>query len=277
MKKIYIVGATGYIGHNLLKALGDKGEQNVSLVSRDLVDLSNTGFDTFIDTLNPNDFCIILAALSSPDVCEKEFDRAYEVNVTNTSYFIDKLICKKVRVLFASSDTVFGLLEGVATDDSPLAPIGAYGEMKAQVEQKFKNEKYFKAFRLSYVLGPDDKFSQMIKECNQSDKELSVFEGFERNVVTLNDVIEGINNLVLKWDQIEVQYINFAGPELLSRYEIVKTQAFYLYPNLKFKETQAPDGFWKGRAKVIKMNSDHFPLLLNRPASYVKDILKDWS
>ena len=50
----------------------------------------------------------IIAAVSSPDICTNEFDYAWKVNVTKTKELINILLSKGLKIIFFSSDTVYG-------------------------------------------------------------------------------------------------------------------------------------------------------------------------
>ncbi len=52
--------------------------------------------------------CFFLRLYPLPDLCEKNFDQAYNINVTNTILHRRFFIVKGVKVIFSSSDAVFG-------------------------------------------------------------------------------------------------------------------------------------------------------------------------
>ncbi|WP_434517227.1 NAD-dependent epimerase/dehydratase family protein (plasmid) [Dechloromonas sp. ARDL1] len=83
------------------------------------------------------DVALLTAAISAPDICAREHDRAWAVNVTGTSSFIQSVIDRGARVLFFSSDTVYGEREDSFDESAACNPTGEYAEMKREVEQRF--------------------------------------------------------------------------------------------------------------------------------------------
>jgi len=277
MKRIFIFGSTGYIGKNLKHELSADFE--IITVGRHAADinisLESNVFQPLLDEVLKDDFFIFLSAISSPDECEKNYAMAYKVNVENTISLISQLLVKDVKVLFSSSDAVFGATQELCHDDSDKKPFGKYGEMKAEVEDYFRlNEKLF-IIRFSYVLGKGDKFTKMVEGFFNEEKTLDVFDGFERNVISINDVTAGIKNIIYNWDAIGVRVVNFSGNELVSRQEIVSTLEKYKYPGLKYKFTDAPDVFWKGRPKVIHTKTKYLEYILNRKLESYLQIIKE--
>ena len=108
---ILVVGASGYIGAKILgvaqKKAFTRGTATSGLSSMLRLHLGEPDeFDYGI--INPLDVVLLTAAISSPDICSREHDRAWAVNVTGTSTFIERVIARGGRVIFFSSDTVYG-------------------------------------------------------------------------------------------------------------------------------------------------------------------------
>ncbi|EJY0884454.1 NAD(P)-dependent oxidoreductase [Vibrio cholerae] len=275
---VYIAGASGFIGRNLLKFLDVTNKFSVGRRDGDIYfDLTENDNSKFLSIIKKDDVVVFLAAISSPDICEKNYEQAYRVNVKNTIFLIDALLKKGAKILFSSSDAVFGNSETVCFDDSERAPFGNYGKMKSEVEEHFKHDRNFFSIRFSYVLAEDDKFSMMIAEHADTGKNLDVFDGFERNVIALEDVLLGIQNIIKFWDDIDTRVVNFSGKDLVSRQNIVTELAKQKYPELVYSFTDAPDSFWQGRPKVINTRSKFLESILNRPTKSYKECIKEYS
>jgi dTDP-4-dehydrorhamnose reductase len=280
MINIFILGSTGYIGARLLNYVKLKKDSLVFAAGR-------ANFDVFVDlegkvndlvnAAKKDDIVVFFSSVSSPDICSNHPELAYKINVTATVSLINKLAEKGVKVIFSSTDVVFGKCGNVATDNSQLMPFGYYGEMKAKVENDVLDNNLVKVVRFSYVLGNGDKYTNMLKKMAAGKQELEVFEGFERNVVFVDDVIEGIYKLIIKWDSIKSSCINFVGPNLTSRFRITQLFAEQIYPTLKYKLVDAPVGFWNSRPKIIETTSEVFPIVLGRAPLSVELIVKNWS
>lgn len=121
---IALVGSTGYIASFLLKRF--MKEASVSQILK--IDQNETA-DVFLDLchadkfdytkLNNIDFVVFTAAVSGPDKCAADFDVCWKINVEGTISFIHKALDKGCRVLFFSSDAVFGNIPGhIYTEES---------------------------------------------------------------------------------------------------------------------------------------------------------------
>jgi dTDP-4-dehydrorhamnose reductase len=87
--------------------------------------------------IHPSDVVLLTAAISAPDICAQEYARAWGVNVTGTSRFIRNVIDRGGRVIFFSSDTVYGEKDDVFDERAYCNPAGEYAIMKHEVEKQF--------------------------------------------------------------------------------------------------------------------------------------------
>jgi len=280
MSKIFILGSSGFIGAKLYNYLTRENQSEILTVGRSgedvFVDLDND-YDELIRVTEAQDFVVFLSSISAPDICSNKPELAYKVNVTATIDLIKQLAIKGVRVIFASTDVVFGHYNCSAHDDSPLNPFGAYAKMKAEVENEFLGNENVKFTRFSYVIGKGDKYTTLMAEFNETGNVLEVFDGFERNVVSLNDVMEGIHNMIQNWCNLSFQCINFCGPKLISREEITKLFSNEIFQNIVFKLVPAPLNFWDSRPKIINVESLLFSNLLGRELTSLEQNIKNWS
>ncbi|CDT93180.1 putative 6-deoxy-D-mannoheptose pathway protein [Vibrio coralliirubri] len=277
-KKVFIFGASGFVGRSLYDYLDINDKYSVGRVNCDIhADLSLSDFDELYSAVKKGDMVVFLAAVSAPDECEKNYELSYEINVTNTVRLIRLLISKGVRVLFSSSDAVFGATNSLCFESSRKHPFGRYGEMKSEVEDCFKDDSNFFSIRFSYVISENDKFSKMVKSAANSKENIDVFDGFERNVIALDDVLLGIKNIITDWDHIDTRIVNFSGEKLVSRQDLVKELTIQKYPNLVYSFTAAPDNFWSSRSKIINTESKYLEAILGRPMKSYKECIKEYS
>lgn len=278
--KIYVLGSTGYIGEALYSYLKIKYSGDVKSAGRQgcdvYVELAKD-FSELVNLVSENDIVVFLSSISSPDICKQQPELAQKVNVLSTISLIEKLTAKAVKVIFTSTDIVFGNTDKAVDDTSALAPFGDYGQMKASVEAAVSDNSLVKVIRFSYVLGEGDKYTTMMAELSENEEELEVFDGFERNAVSLDDVVFGIYQLIINWHDIDSSAINFSGPELISRLKITDLFNRNVCSNLKYKAIEAPAGFWNARPKTIEMKSEIFSTLLGREPITIEHKLKNWS
>ena len=267
--KSIVAGATGYIGRLLFEQAAN------TMVTLGTSSSGTNGLFPFrLDAVTSFDYGLILpggvvfltAAISAPDVCARENGRAWAVNVTGTSEFVTQVISRGGRVVFFSSDTVYGERGAVFDETAKSNPAGEYAEMKAEVEKRFLGNPLFKSIRLSYVFSREDKFTKYLSGCAERGEEAELFHPFYRAIVHRDDVVEGALALAQRWDEFPQQVINFGGPEVLSRIDFAECLQRIALPSLRFRVTEPGDEFFKNRPRVIAMSSDILTKLLGRPS-----------
>jgi len=262
----HLVGATGNIG----KRVVEKGE-DINVISRFELKLDRRPLKYNFDNksiggtrIQEGDVVIFAAAISEPSVVSAQFDKALAVNVESTGEFISKVLEKGCKVLFLSSDAVYGDVETGFDESHPVNPKGAYAEMKAVVEKRFEGNPNFKALRLSYNFYKDDRFTQYLRQCAESGIEAEVFDPFTRAVVHRDDTVDAILSIAANWDNADGQYINCGGPDVLSRQQFTEIIQRVALPTLKFKVTQPPAKFYTERAAFSEMYSPNLEKILGR-------------
>ncbi len=82
----------------------------------------------------PDKAAVICACISSIDLCAREKEETYKVNVTNTIALINVLIERGFKIVFISTDHVFDGKRGNYAETDEKRPINEYGRQKALVE-----------------------------------------------------------------------------------------------------------------------------------------------
>lgn len=138
--RLLIIGAQGFIGAHLARAAAERFE----VFSGDLFAPSSDR-ELLIDVTDPAsvrrafervrpEVVALAAAVSDIDVCEREKQRAWAVNVTGTERVIDECLRTGARLVFTSSAAVFdGTRHGYKEEDPP-NPVSVYGLSKARAE-----------------------------------------------------------------------------------------------------------------------------------------------
>lgn len=256
--KIALIGSSGYISSFLI----DRFSNNNKIIKID----KNDDADYYLDLERINDFdfeviknvdyVIFPAAISSPDLCEKEYDMCWKINVEGTSEFIEKALLYNCRVIFFSSDAVFGdYPDNIFDENSPTRASSAYGKMKKAIEDRFKDNQNFKAIRLSYVVSDQDKFTRYVLGCLQRNELCEVYDPFYRNCITVNDVLDCIEYLMNHWKEFEPVFLNIAGKDLISREDIVKELIRILGKEIKYTVIYPGEDFYSCRPKITRMTS----------------------
>jgi dTDP-4-dehydrorhamnose reductase len=275
--KIIVVGAGGYIGAKLYESAQKKYHVlGTTSSGSDLIRKFSLDFPEEFDysDICPNDVVLFSAAISAPDICSNEFAKAWTANVTGTSLFIRRAIDRGARVVFFSSDTVYGTKTDSFDESSECNPAGEYAQMKREVEQKFMGEDNFKSIRLSYVFSKFDKFTKYLIDCVCKKQMAEIFHPFYRSVVYRDDVVEGVLALAIRWNEFQEKILNFGGPEVLSRIEFAESIRDVFPLNLNFKVIEPGEEFFSNRPRVISMKSPVFPRLLGRSPRTLREAAK---
>lgn len=259
--KIALVGSSGYIAGFLLDRMrNDADVESVLKIGRSepagvYLDLQAAEqFD--YEALCGVDYVIFTAAISGPDQCAREFERCWTINVTGTGYFIQEALKRGCRVLFFSSDAVFGDVPGKIYDErSETCAQTPYGRMKKAIEDRFCGEENFKAIRLSYVASAQDRFVKYCIQCMDKDETADVFHPFYRNVVTVSDVVSAVIWMVKHWTEFEPPVLNAAGTELVSRIRIADELNRCMSGRLRYTISFPGEDFYQNRPQVTQMRS----------------------
>ena len=145
-KRVVVVGASGLVGSRILRKLREsypavagtyRSRPAPGLHLLDVTEPDDVA-DLF-DALAPS-AVVIAAAYTHVDGCERDPARSYEVNVRGTLGVARAASARGARVVFLSSDYVFGGAAGPhALDESP-APLNVYGWHKLEAEQAVARE-----------------------------------------------------------------------------------------------------------------------------------------
>jgi dTDP-4-dehydrorhamnose reductase len=276
--KTLTVGAAGYVGGVLYREAARRGvARGTSSTGRDgllLLKLDDVGGFDF-HQISPGEVVLFTAAVSAPDACERDRIRATAINVTGTAEFIERAMDRGARVIFLSSDAVYGERETGVDESTVCKPTGGYARMKFEIEQRFAGAQAFKAIRLSYVFSKEDKFTRYLIECWRNGIEADLFHPFLRAVIYRDDVVQGALELARRWQDFPMPALNFGGPAVLSRVDIAETLRCACLPGLRLKVTEPAAEFFVNRPRVIAMKSPLLEELLGRPPLALREAARN--
>jgi nucleoside-diphosphate-sugar epimerase len=148
--KILVTGGAGYIGTLLIPQLLDKGHKvklfdnfmwgvkpilhfaahnNFEIESGDVRDK-----EAIRTAVNGCDVVIHLAAIVGYPACAADHNRAVTTNLDGTRNIVESL-SKDQKILFASTGSTYGKVEGVCTEETPIDPLTLYGKTKWESEK----------------------------------------------------------------------------------------------------------------------------------------------
>ena len=272
MDTLHIVGATGQIGKRLVERGPSllNASTTINPISRFELKLDKTPLHFDFDTLKMGDTVVFCAAISEPSVCAKDFSKALTVNVITTGDFIHEALSRGCKVIFLSSDAVYGDVNGEFDEEQPIKPLGVYAETKSIIEKRFVEYPLFKLLRLSFNFFKDDRFTTYLRNCVKEGSVAEIFDPFVRSIVHRDDTVDAIISLTNKWDVCEETIINCGGPETLSRIEFADIIKMVL-PNLQTKVITPEEKFYQDRPAVVSMRSPLLEKVLGRPAKTIRE------
>jgi nucleoside-diphosphate-sugar epimerase len=162
MKNILVTGGAGYVGSGLLTELLNKGYNvtcvdNLMFGGESLLDIWHNKNFTFINcdinkheeldkifVKNNFDGVIHLAAIVGDPACKLNSDLAFKTNWESSKWLIDRSQSAGVsRFIFASTCSNYGKMndpEAYVDENSKLAPVSLYAELKVKFEKYMLSE-----------------------------------------------------------------------------------------------------------------------------------------
>lgn len=157
---VLVIGSKGLVGNAVL--LAGQPDHNVTGASRSdqnpnsRVDLRDARSirRVILETAHPPDVVILAAAVSSVVRCELDPAATYQVNVVGSREVVEAAADAKAKVVFLSSDYVFGDGGPHEESDDP-GPMNEYGRQKLEVEEIVLSRSANVVVRTCQVFGQD--------------------------------------------------------------------------------------------------------------------------
>ena len=214
MMKVVVTGGAGYIGTTLVPILLENGFRVHVL---DNLMFGGTGlFSHFIhpqfsfaqvdirnrsalkEQLKDADIIVHLAALVGYPICKKHPRIAEEINVDGARN-VAELAPKGTRLVYASTGSNYGEIQGICTEDSPLNPLSLYGRTKTTAERIFLDSENSVSLRFATAFGisPRLRLDLLINDFTHQaihQRFLVVYEKhFRRTFIHVRDIARAIN------------------------------------------------------------------------------------
>jgi dTDP-4-dehydrorhamnose reductase len=135
---VLIVGASGFVGGELMRAFGDEAVGTYcrtpvdGLVRLDITDAA--AVQDLVRRLRPS---IIIHPAAQPNVdrCESEIEESHRVNVVGTRHVAEAARDVGARFVYFSTDYLFDGAAGPYPPDAPPSPLQVYGRHKLEAEE----------------------------------------------------------------------------------------------------------------------------------------------
>ncbi len=136
MSTVLVVGASGQVGEHLVTALADRGATVVGTrFGQDVAGLTQLDFrdpgqvDAVLDEVRP-DALVVPAAQPNVDLCEREPEATYDINVRGTAVLARAAAARGLRMVWLSTDYLFDGTAGPYPETAEALPIQEYGRQK---------------------------------------------------------------------------------------------------------------------------------------------------
>ena len=211
MERIFLTGGAGYKGSILIPKLLERGYQvtlfdnftwgykpilhfatnkNLQIIKGDVRDKK-----IITKEVKKHDIILHLAAIVGYPACSSDPNRAVTVNVNGTKNICD-VISDNQKLIFASTGSTYGKVEGICTEETPINPLSLYGTTKWKAE-KLVLEQNGVGLRFATVFGisPRLRLDLMVNDFVYQaihNKQIVLFEGYFRR--TFLHVLDAVNS-----------------------------------------------------------------------------------
>jgi len=229
MTKVLVTGGAGYVGSVLIPELLHQGYHvrvldNLMYNSMSLLPYFVDDNFEFIkgdvrdekavqNAVKDVDVIIHLAAIVGAPACHRDPRLAEEVNYGG-AVNIDKYRSRSQGVIFASTGSNYGAVDGVCTENTPLNPLSVYGVTKTNAERHFLDSGNVVAYRFATAFGlsPRLRLDLMINDFTfQALKNgmLVVYEKhFKRTFIHVRDMARSFLFAVENFDRLKNEIFN---------------------------------------------------------------------
>jgi len=166
--KILVTGGAGYVGTTLMPKLLEAGHEvtvfdNLMFGGNQLLPFFRFKNFNFVrgdirmapelkSAVEGNDVVIHLAAIVGFPACKNNPQLTKEVNVQGTVNLIEACTPDQV-ILYGSTGSNYGTVDGVCTEETPLNPLSLYGYTKTEAEKMLLERNNSIAYRFATAFG----------------------------------------------------------------------------------------------------------------------------
>ncbi len=225
---ILLTGVTGYLGHELLGLVQERGLEHRILGRAEGWDLSQPfrieeKCEELMNTLAGRTAILIhMAAVSRWMQCEEEPDLAYRTNAEATGALVTTLARHGQRLVYVSTDLVFDGEHAPYDEEYWPRPSSIYGKSKLLGEHITLSSRENLVVRLPLLYGPSFDgtrgASDSLRLLVEKGESIGLFTDEWRNPMKVGEGAVAVLDLALDPEQCEIRHC--FGPERLSRWEL---------------------------------------------------------
>lgn len=224
--KVFIIGASGFLGTKLMKLMGNDFEVFGSYVSNKVEGLYYLNITDKKAVLNlfkkmKPDVVIHAGGMTNVDACEHDRDMAWNINVLGTKNIIHACLEQKSKLVYVSTDYVFDGRKGDYSERDKPNPLSYYAKTKLESERmvlKCKNNLIIRpAILYGYNYEKDKShFVKFVYTKLSNEEEVNAFTDWIRTPTLIDDIANALAVLI-KNDGKGIYHV--AGSEKISMYD----------------------------------------------------------
>lgn len=226
---ILVTGGAGYIGSTLVPLLLDRGfkvtvfDKFIYGISSLLNVISHPNLEIIKgDVCNKEELKYILtdnittvihlAAIVGYPACEKNPELAIQVNEIGTANVVE-LIQEHQKLIFSSTGSCYGAIEGICDEGTPICPLTLYGKTKSKSEELIKRKNGV-SLRLATLFGvsPRIRLDLLINNITEKlliERHYELYEAnFRRTFLHVRDAANAFLFAIINYQQMKGQVFN---------------------------------------------------------------------
>ena len=159
-KQLLLVGSRGILGRHIVQ---------FPQKDFDIVEFPSEVWD-YKEKPKSGTTVVFMRAISSPYQASMDAELSENINVTKTQKLIEKFLNDSCRILFASTDLVYGQTGYFPVkENSKCNPYGVYASQKHFIESKFHDVENFASMRFSLLYGTGSKLRREFQQGKPSE------------------------------------------------------------------------------------------------------------
>jgi len=244
VKTILVSGGAGYLGSTMIRLYLEEGykvtvydifrwgtqsllgilhHKNLTVIRGDVLDTPK-----YKAQVEKHDVIIHLAAIVGYPACKKEPELAVKLNQTCVEQLVEWLRPEQ-RVIYASTGSCYGVVEGICYEDTPCNPVSLYGETKQGGENAVLKKANGVALRLATVFGasPRLRVDLLINDLLHKAVTMKTFDlyepHFKRTFLHVKDVARAFLFAIQHYSSMQGQAYNVGDESMnLTKMEVAK-------------------------------------------------------
>lgn len=237
-----VIGGSGFLGSYVLKEIAiHSNEPIIATSTTERVEpffndkikwvkcniLNRLDIERLYEICKQNSLKVFfLAACHHPDEVKRDVRKAWKVNITGLSYFLESFDNIE-KLIYPSTEVVYGDKQNYKfKENSKLSPVSEYGRMKP-IAEHMVNYFDFNVVRLPVMIGPSlikgkEHFYDIIVNRVKKREKIGMFYDQYRTFLDFLSVSEILYKLINIDEINKYPIINIAGDECISKFELGK-------------------------------------------------------